>query len=259
MNIKNLQKFLFIFMLISTLLLTACGGGGGGSNDSDKINSKKIVGKWTAIQENILMESLEFYDNGTVKASCPEYEFDYAYTGRDIIVDGKWHIADEIIYLDFNKEHFTNIGTLEDNGNLKITITYNGPGDGDEGTIIFKKVNEAEEPDESILGTWYHNLEDGKPVKGSKIPTITFKSDGSCTIVDYDGMHYDSQKGYWECSGNSETIIGKWSLSGSTLKVTVEGYTTNIKVDSDSFIISGAYEDGSGTWTSVYKKTRYVD
>ena len=112
---------------------------------------------------------------------------------------------------------------------------------------------------ESMLGTWYHNLEDGKPVKGSKIPTITFKSDGSCTIVDYDGMHYDSQKGYWECSGNSETIIGKWSLSGSTLKVTVEGYTTNIKVDSDSFIISGAYEDGSGTWTSVYKKTKYAN
>lgn len=30
-------------------------------------------------------------------------------------------------------------------------------------------------------------------------------------------------------------------------------------VDSDSFIISGAYEDGSGTWTSVYKKTKYAN
>ena len=49
-----------------------------------------------------------------------------------------------------------------------------------------------------LNGTWYHNLEDGILVKGSKKPTLTIKSGGSCTIVDYDGMAYDSQKGYWD-------------------------------------------------------------
>ena len=63
MNIKNLQKFLFIFMLISTLLLTACGGGGGGSTGAkDDLNKFNTISK--TIDSNVVSSVGNLTTNG---------------------------------------------------------------------------------------------------------------------------------------------------------------------------------------------------
>lgn len=63
MNIKNLQKFLFIFMLISTLILTACGGGGGGSTGAkDDLNKFNTISK--TIDSNVVSSVGNLTTNG---------------------------------------------------------------------------------------------------------------------------------------------------------------------------------------------------
>lgn len=75
---KRFFRVFFLFLaMISTLLLTACGGGGSDVIDNtDRIDNKKIVGEWFTNDINPFFESITFYDDGAVTATCPDVPLD---------------------------------------------------------------------------------------------------------------------------------------------------------------------------------------
>ena len=108
MNIKNLQKFLFIFMLISTLLLTACGGGSSGSGKNKGIDEAEIIGTWYLNYEDELpvigdkIPTIKFDANKT--CSIVDYELnkynDNKYwegKGEPENANGTWGISDGLV------------------------------------------------------------------------------------------------------------------------------------------------------------------
>lgn len=108
----------------------------------------------------------------------------------------------------------------------------------------------------AIVGKWYLNTEDELPVKGN-IPTFDFKSDGSFTMVDYDLDLRNNE--YWEGYGEPGYVTGTWSFSDGLVKVLVDAGKMTMEFTQNSLKLSGEYEDGSGTWTSIYKRTPYKD
>ena len=115
---------------------------------------------------------------------------------------------------------------------------------------------------EALVGTWYLNFEDGKPVvpnaKG-EVDTMILKSDGSCLITDY--VWSAKNQTYWEVGASEGTDKGTWSYADGRLYIKIDGEENSVSVslDNGKLTITGTYEDSTDTWTSVYKKTKYGD
>ena len=136
-----------------------------------------------------------------------------------------------------------------------LLLTACGGGGGGGGGNSGKKVNEA------MVGTWYLNSEDGKPVvpnnKG-EVDTLILKADGTCTMKTYDLTDYGHPT-YWEIAASVGTDNGTWGYADGRLYITVDGEENSFQtsLDNDALTMTGTYEDSTDTWTSVYKKTKY--
>ena len=134
---------------------------------------------------------------------------------------------------------------------LLLTACGGGGGGGGGG----KGLNEA------MVGTWYLNLEDGKPVvpnsKG-EVSYMILKSDGTCTMKDFDLTDYGHPT-YWEITTSEGTDKGTWSYADGRLYVKIDGEEISVPVslDNGKLTITWTYEDSKETYTSVYKKTKY--
>ncbi len=135
---------------------------------------------------------------------------------------------------------------------LLLTACGGGGGGGGGGG---KGVNEA------MVGTWYLNFEDGKPVvpnsKG-EVSYMILKSDGTCTMKDFDLTDYGHPT-YWEITTSEGTDKGTWSYADGRLYVKIDGEEISVPVslDNGKLTITWTYEDSKETYTSVYKKTKY--
>ena len=112
-----------------------------------------------------------------------------------------------------------------------------------------------------LVGTWYLNYEDGKPMVGNsqvEVETLTLKSDGTCSWKEFD-ITDNGHSSYWEPEGTAYTATGRWSYSNGKLTTTIEGYTMSFPVTlkDGALTLTGTYEGSTETYTSVYKKTQY--
>ncbi|MBR4571259.1 MAG: lipocalin family protein [Candidatus Riflebacteria bacterium] len=109
-----------------------------------------------------------------------------------------------------------------------------------------------------LVGTWYLNIEDGLPVvpnsKGD-VSSMILKSDGTCTMKDYDLTTY-GHSGYYEPEATVYNDTGTWSYSNGKLTTVIEGYSMSVSVTlkDGSLTLNGTEPE---PWTSVYKKTKY--
>ena len=111
---------------------------------------------------------------------------------------------------------------------------------------------------EALVGTWYLNFEDGKPVvpnsKG-EVSSMILKSDGTCIMKDFDLTDYGHST-YWEPEGTAYNDSGTWSYSNGKLTTKIDGYTMSVSVtfNNGALTLNGTEPE---PWTSVYKKTKY--
>lgn len=137
---------------------------------------------------------------------------------------------------------------------LLLTACGGGGGGGNGGGLSLT-INDA------MVGTWYLNYEDGKPVvpnsKG-EVDKIVLRSDGTCSMTEYT-LTTKNHPTYWEVEYSEGTDNGTWGYSDGRLYTTVDGISMNFPVtlDNDSLTITGTYQDSTETWISVYKKTKY--
>lgn len=134
---------------------------------------------------------------------------------------------------------------------LLLTGCGGGGGSGNSGI----RVNEA------MVGTWYLNMEDGKPVvpkANGDVDTMILRSDGTCTMKEFDLSNRDHPT-YWETEGTGESDNGTWGYADGRLYTTVDGVSMSfpVSLDNDALTLTGTYEDSTETWTDVYKKTKY--
>ncbi len=133
---------------------------------------------------------------------------------------------------------------------LLLTACGGGGGGGGGGNI-----------NEAMVGTWYLNLEDGKPVvpnsKG-EVDTMILKSDGTCSMKTFDLTNMNHST-YWEPEGTASSDKGTWRYADGRLYIKIDGQEVSnaVSLDNGALTITGTYEDSSDTWTSVYKKTKY--
>ena len=136
-----------------------------------------------------------------------------------------------------------------------LLLTACGGGGGGGGGNSGITINDA------MVGTWYLNFEDGKPVVPNaqgKVDTMILKSDGTCKMTTYDLSNRDHPT-YWETVGTGESNNGTWGYANGRMYTTVDGVSMNfpVSLDNDALTITGTYEDSTETWIDVYKKTKY--
>ena len=112
-----------------------------------------------------------------------------------------------------------------------------------------------------MVGTWYLNMEDGKPVDpkaNGDVDTMFLRSDGTCTMKEFDLSNRDYPT-YWKTEGLGESDNGTWGYADRRMYTTADGVTMNIPVSivNDVLTLTGTYEDSTETWTYVYKETKY--
>ena len=133
-----------------------------------------------------------------------------------------------------------------------LLLTACGGGGG--GGNIAITVNDA------MVGTWYLNIEDGKPVvpnnKG-EVDTMILRADGTCSMTEY--VLTDKNVTYWDVGESEGTDNGTWGYAAGRMYTTVDGISMSfpVTIDNDALTITGTYENSTDTWTSVYKKTKY--
>lgn len=137
---------------------------------------------------------------------------------------------------------------------LLLTACGGGGGGGNGGGLSLT-INDA------MVGTWYLNFEDGKPVvpdANGKVNTMILRDDGTCTMTEYVLNNYNHST-YWEVGASDGTDNGTWGYADGRMYTTIDGISGNFPVtlDNDSLTITGTYQDSTETWISVYKKTKY--
>ncbi len=154
------------------------------------------------------------------------------------------------------KNYFRNLFLVVAVMSVLLLTACGGGGNGGKNSNNFSlSINEA------MVGTWYLNLEDGKPVvpnANGKVDTMILREDGTCTMTEYVLSDYNHPT-YWEVGASEGTDNGTWGYANGRLYTTVDGFSMNVPVslDNDALTISGYYENSTETWTSVYKKTKY--
>ena len=288
LNSNSLFRNIFLLMaLISSLLLTACGGGGGGGGGGDGLR-EALVGTWylnfedgKPVVPNAKGEvsSMILKSDGT----CAMKDFDLTDYGHPTYWEittsegtdkGTWSYADGRLYVKIDGEEIS-VPVSLDNGKLTITWTYE---DSKETyTSVYKKTKYGDDEDSGggssqpvsptnptsitkndLVGTWYLNYEDGKPVhtnsKG-EVSSMILKSDGTCIMKDFDLTDYGHST-YWEPEATVYNDTGTWSYSNGKLTTKIDGYTMTISVTlkDGALTLNGTEPE---PWTSVYKKTKY--
>ena len=287
LNSNSLFRNFFLLMaLLSSLLLTACGGGGGGGG-GDGLR-EALIGTWYLNFEDgkpVVPNSKGEVDTLILKSdgTCSMTEYgltDYNHPNYWEVQEsegtdkGAWRYADGRLYIKIDGEEFSSAVSL-DNGALKMTGTYE---DSSETWIsVFKKTKYGDKEDSGggssqpvtptnpttltkndLVGTWYLNYEDGKPVhtnsKG-EVSSMVLNSNGTCTMKDYD-LTTRNHSDYWEPEGTVYNDSGTWSYSNGKLTTVIDGYTMSVSVtfNNGALTLNGTEPE---PWTSVYKKTKY--
>ena len=283
----SFRNLFFVVAVISCLLLTACGGGGGGGGGGKGVNDA-MVGTWYLNLEDGKpvvpnakgqVDTLVLKSDGTCSMTVyvlSDKNQTYWEVGASEGTDkGTWSYADGRLYIKIDGEENSFPVSL-DNGKLTITSTYEDSKD--TWTSVYKKTKYGESQDsgggsstavapvdstinQKLVGTWYLNEEDGKPVvpnsKG-EAGTMILNSDGSCSMTDY-GLTDKNHTSYWETQQSEGAEKGKWKYSNNKLCITIDGVERSFEtsISNDTLTIKGKYENSSKTWVSVYKKTKY--
>ncbi len=292
------RNIFLLAALVSSLLLTACGGGGGGDSLRDALvgtwylnfeDGKPVVPNSKGDVETMILKSdgtcsMKSFDLTNKNHSAYWEPEGTAYSDK-----GTWRYADGRLYIKIDGQEVSNAVSLS-NDALTITGTYEDSSDTWTSTYRKTKYGESEDSGggssqpvtptnptdgggslqpvtpstpttitkNDLIGTWYLNYEDGKPVhtnsKGD-VSTMILKSDGTCTMKDYDLTTY-GHSSYWEPEATVYTDTGTWSYSNGKLTTVVDGYSMTISVTlkDGSLTLTGTTPE---PWTSVYKKTKY--
>ena len=159
-------------------------------------------------------------------------------------------------------QYKANLLTVTKGGSAPIPTSSTAKINIDKIATTDKEKKEEQTPiNNSLVGTWYLNEEDGRPVvpnnKG-EVGTMVLNSDGSCSMTDY-GLTDKNHSDYWETEQSEGTEKGKWKYSNNKLYVTIDGTETSFDttISKDTLMIKGKYENSNETWVSVYKKTKY--
>jgi hypothetical protein len=283
----SFRNLFLVIAMISSLLLTACGGGGGGGGGGKGVN-EAMVGTWYLNFEDgkpVVPNSKGQVDSMTLKAdgSCTMKSFDLTNYGHPTYWEiegsgetdkGTWSYADGRLYVKIDGEE-NSVPVSLDNGKLTLTCSYE---DSNETyTSVYKKTKYGDDEDSGggssqpvsptnptsitkndLVGTWYLNYEDGKPVhtnsKG-EVSSMILKSDGTCIMKDFDLTDYGHST-YWEQEATVYNDTGTWSYSNGKLTTKIDGYTMTISVTlkDGALTLNGTEPE---PWTSVYKKTKY--
>ena len=290
LNSNSLFRNIFLLMaLISSLLLTACGGGGGGGGG--KGVNEAMVGTWYLNFEDgkpVVPNAKGEVSYMILKSdgTCTMKDFDLTDYGHPTYWEittsegtdkGTWSYADGRLYVKIDGEEIS-VPVSLDNGKLTITWTYE---DSKETyTSVYKKTKYGSEDSSEgsgggssqpvaptnptsitkndLVGTWYLNYEDGKPVytnsKG-EVSSMILKSDGTCTMKDFDLTDYGHST-YWEPEGTAYNDSGTWSYSNGKLTTKIEGYSMSVSItfNNGALTLNGTEPE---PWTSVYKKTKF--
>ena len=288
LNSNSLFRNIFLLMaLISSLLLTACGGGGGGGGGGDGLR-EALVGTWYLNFEDgkpVVPNAKGEVDTMILKSDGSCLITDYVWSAKNQTYwevgasegtdKGTWSYADGRLYIKIDGEE-NSVSVSLDNGKLTITGTYEDSTD--TWTSVYKKTKYGDDENsgggssqpvsptnptsitknEALVGTWYLNYEDGKPVhtnsKG-EVSSMILKSDGTCTMKDFDLTDYGHST-YWEPEGTAYNDSGTWSYSNGKLTTKIDGYTMSVSVtfNNGALTLNGTEPE---PWTSVYKKTKY--
>ena len=280
------RNIFLLAALVSSLLLTACGGGGGGGGGGDSLRDA-LVGTWylnledgkpvvtnakgevdTMILKSDGTYSMKSFDLTDLNHSTYWEPEGTAYTDK-----GTWRYADGRLYLKIESEEFSFAVSLN---NGALTLTGTNEDSSDTWTLTYKKTKYSESQDSGggssqpvspitaiptkndLVGTWYLNYEDGKPVhtnSNGEVSSMILKSDGTCTMKDFDLTQYNHPD-YWEPEGTVYTDTGTWSYSNGKLTTVVDGYTMTVSItlQDGGLTLTGTTPE---PWTSVYKKTKY--
>jgi len=292
------RNFFLLMALISSLLLTACGGGGGGGGGGKGVNEAMVGTWYLNFEDGkpVVPNAKGEVDTMILKSDGSCLITDYVLSDKNQTYwevgasegtdKGTWSYADGRLYVKIDGEEISAPVSL-DNGKLTITGTYEdstdtwtsvykktkygsedlseGSGGGSSQPVVPEQTNHTNGGSSSVtninqalVGTWYLNYEDGKPVhtnsKG-EVSSMILKSDGTCTMKDFDLTDYGHST-YWELEGTAYNDSGTWSYSNGKLTTKIDGYTMTISVTlkDGALTLNGTEPE---PWTSVYKKTKF--
>ena len=235
--------------------------------------TQALIGDWTMSTRN--GEKVNPNSQGTL----PSYYLfsDHTYAANLIDINngilsdystdeiGKWYYEFGAIYFKPDSDNSFERGFKVDIDNNTLTITDGEYVESEQSyqEVIYGYTRNQPKPGDQIpadlVGTWYLNYEDGKPVPANnnvKVPTLILNSDGKCIYIDYDLTEYDD---YMYPTGEAIEYTGSWSYSNGNLTTVIEGETmsSTATITNGELTLTSIDEETQETLTSVYRKIKY--